>query len=243
MTQLHPAPASSRPAPLPAQSVRFGFYKLLPEWWRLPAGERTAALAGFRELLGRWQERTMLSAFSTLGTRADSDFLLWQASERLDDLHDCAAEIQRGPLGPWLSQPHAYLSMTRRSLYVRQHQHAGQEGTRLRLMPGGARYLFVYPFVKTRAWYALPFPERQRMMDEHIRIGHEFPTVSINTTYSYGLDDQEFVLAFESDSPEDFLNLVMRLRETEASMYTLRDTPMFTCLSVSLDRLTELLGG
>jgi chlorite dismutase len=225
-----------------SQVVRYAFYKLAPEWWRLPAEQRREAGSAFTRLTERWRECMMLSPFSTMGTRGDTDFMLWHASERLDDLHGFAAELQRSPLGAWLNQPYSYLAMTRRSLYVSKHTHDGQEGTRLRLMPGGSKYLFVYPFVKTRAWYALPLNERQRIMDEHIRIGHQFPSVSLNTTYSFGLDDQEFVLAFESDEPNDFLDLVMRLRETESSMYTLRDTPIFTCISTSVDGLVELLG-
>jgi chlorite dismutase len=87
--------------------------------------------------------------------------------------------------------------------------------------------------VKTRAWYLLPLEERQAIMDVHIKVGHEFPTVRINTAYSFGLDDQEFVVAFESDSPSDFLDLVMKLRETRSSEYTLRDTPIFTCIAMT----------
>ena len=83
--------------------------------------------------------------------------------------------------------------------------------------------------VKTREWYALPAAERQRIMGEHIRIGHRYHEIQINTTYSYGLDDQEFVVAFEGDEPGLFLALVRELRDTEASSYTERDTPMFTC--------------
>jgi chlorite dismutase len=226
-----------------SQFVRYAFFKLAPEWWRLPAVDRGDAVAEFTALAADWRKRMMLSAFSTMGTRGDTDFMLWQASEDLDDLHGFAAELQRSRLGAWLHQPYSYLAMTRRSIYVREHTHEGQEGTRLRLMPGGAKYLFVYPFVKTRPWYALPLDERQRIMDEHIRIGHQFPTVSLNTTYSFGLDDQEFVLAFETNEPSDFLDLVMRLRETEASQYTLRDTPIFTCISTPLDELGRLIGG
>jgi nitrite reductase/ring-hydroxylating ferredoxin subunit len=103
-------------------------------------------------------------------------------------------------------------------------------------------YLFVYPFVKTRAWYALPKEERQRMMDAHIAIGRKYPTVKLNTTYSYGLDDQEFVVAFETDEPADFLDLVMELRETEASSYTERDTPIFSCLAMGLGETLDTLG-
>ena len=100
--------------------------------------------------------------------------------------------------------------MTKRSQYVDKHEHADQEGRRTRIRPTGRKYLFVYPMVKKRPWYRLSLEERQKAMDEHIRVGHEFPRVKINTSYSFGLDDQEFVVAFESDYPSDFLDLVER---------------------------------
>src|SRR5258708_31385206 len=114
-----------------------------------------------------------------------------------------------------MHKPHHYFAMTKRSTYVDRHEHPGQEGrgSRLVIVPGGRRFLFVYPFVKTRAWYQLPREERQRQMDAHIATGHRYPGVKINTTYSFGLDDQEFGVAFESDSPADFLQLVQDLRE------------------------------
>src|SRR5205807_5687711 len=115
--------------------------------------------------------------------------------------------------------------------------------SRLVIRPSEARYLFVYPFVKTRAWYMLPKPERQTMMDEHVRVGRKYPSIRLNTTYSYGLDDQEFIVAFEGDNPAEFLDLVMELRESEASAYTLRDTPTFTCVQMSLWDLLDTLGG
>ncbi|MBI2956336.1 MAG: chlorite dismutase family protein, partial [Acidobacteria bacterium] len=91
--------------------------------------------------------------------------------------------------------------------------------------------------------YKMTESSRQGMMKEHIQIGHKYPRVKLNTTYSFGLDDQEFVLAFESDYPEDFLGLVMELRESEASRYTLRDTPIFTCVHRPIDEVLGLLGG
>jgi chlorite dismutase len=84
--------------------------------------------------------------------------------------------------------------------------------------------------------------DRKRMMNEHIRVGLTYPSVRLNTTYSYGLDDQEFVVAFETDELADFLDLVQELRETEASQYTLRDTPMFTCVAQSIDDILEAIG-
>jgi chlorite dismutase len=119
--------------------------------------------------------------------------------------------------------------MTKRSQYEDRLDPSQRQ--KLQVKPGRAKYLFVYPFVKTRAWYALPFEERQAMMDTHIEVGHRYPTVKLNTTYSFGLDDQEFVVAFESDNAEDFLDLVMELRGTRASEFTLRDTPIFSCIA------------
>jgi len=91
--------------------------------------------------------------------------------------------------------------------------------------------------------YQLPLAERQAMMDEHIAVGNRFPSVRLHTTYSFGLDDQEFVVAFETDEPADFLDLVMALRETKGSRYTVRDTPIFTCVARSFEHLLTDLGG
>jgi chlorite dismutase len=131
--------------------------------------------------------------------------------------------------------------MTKRSVYVGKNAR-GAHDPRLVITPDDKKYLFVYPFVKTRAWYALPLEDRKRMMNEHIRVGLTYPSVSLNTTYSFGLDDQEFVVAFETDNISDFLDLVQQLRETEASSYTLRDTPMFTCVAQPLPDILEAIG-
>ena len=80
-------------------------------------------------------------------------------------------------------------------------------------------------------------------MQEHIRVGREFPSVDLNTSYSFGLDDQEFVVAFETDEPSDFLDLVQRLRTTESSRFTSRDTPTFTCIAASVERALGALDG
>ena len=106
----------------------------------------------------------------------------------------------------------------------------------------GRKYLFVYPFIKTNSWYQLAAEDRQRIMNDHFRIGHKYPTVKITTTYSYGLDDQEFVLGFETNSPNDFLDLVMDLRGSEARPYTERDTPIFTCIARDLPGTLDSLG-
>src|SRR5947207_616480 len=116
-----------------------------------------------------------------------------------------------------LTTPPSLVSITKRSMYVDQLDPFHTPESRTHIIPRKRKYLFVYPFVKTRDWYLLPLEERQAIMDHHIKVGNEFPSVKLNTTYSFGLDDQDFVVAFETEAPADFLDLVMKLRETQSS--------------------------
>jgi chlorite dismutase len=244
ITQPTPAPApSAPPAPTTRQYIRYLFYKADPTWRRLAPDERAAARAELESALEPFVDRlAVLRAFSTLGTRGDADFMLWMVSERLEDFQELQAAVLKTRMGAYLDTPYSYLAMTKRSQYVDKHEHADQEGRRTRIRPTGRKYLFVYPMVKKRPWYRLSLQERQAAMDEHIRVGHEFPRVKINTSYSFGLDDQEFVVAFESDYPSDFLDLVEKLRGGEASAYTERETPIFTCVAGSIGEVLELIG-
>jgi chlorite dismutase len=236
-------PAPSMPKPKqPRQLVRFTFYKLDPQWQLLPAELRQQGKQQLLSIFEEYaQEGPLLRSYGLYGLRSDCDFMLWQAAYAVEDLQGLSSKIRRSVMGPYLRETHAFLSMTKRSIYIGKNARGAQD-PRLVITPEDKKYLFVYPFVKTRAWYALPMQERKRMMDDHIRVGLTFPSVSLNTTYSYGLDDQEFVVAFETDAISDFLDLVQQLRETEASSYTLRDTPMFTCVAQPLNEILEAIG-
>src|SRR5256884_692146 len=225
------------------QVVRFAFYKLDSAWRRLPAERQASAKLEFGEAIESFAGRLLLRPYGLVGIRGDCDFLLWQVAGGLDSPGALQTALNRTDLGAYLAVPYSYLAMTPRSIYqVPQAPGVGQR-SRLVIRPSDARYLFVYPFIKTRAWYMLPKAERQGMMDEHVRIGRQYPSIRLNTTYSYGLDDQEFIVAFEGDTPADFLDLVMELRESKASSYTLRDTPTFTCVQMSLWDMLDTLGG
>ena len=236
------AQASGVSAPRGVQSVKFSFYRVADHVRRGPVEDRVAIGGALTRLLQESSKRMLTRAYSTVGTRGDTDFLIWQAHNELRPITDWHAELLRSPLGGALERPHSFLSMTMRSVYTND-LHAGAETrTRLRTDGGTNRYLFVYPMAKTRAWYELPGPDRQAMMAEHIEIGHKYQGIKFNTTYSYGLDDQEFVVAFEGDVPGEFLALVRELRDSRASAYTLFDTPMFTCRLLDLGDLAEHLG-
>ncbi len=230
-------------APARRQLVRFAFYRVDPAWRRLEPEQRAAHRAELLGVVERHAQLLLLRTYTLVGTRGDADCMLWVASEEADHLHDLFAELNRTALAGYLVSAYSYTSMTKRSLYFDKARPGNRGGSeRLILAPGGRRFLFVYPFVKTRSWWALSPAERERMMDEHIRIGRDFTGVKINTTYSFGLDDQEFVVAFEADSAAEFLDCVQALRDTEASAYTLRDVPSFTCMAIEPAAMLEALG-
>jgi chlorite dismutase len=215
--------------------VKFTFLKVDPAWRRLPGEERSRHKHEFAAACEDFASDRFLRAYSLVGTRGDADLMLWTASPGLRDIHEFHVVLSQSGLMGWAETPYSYLAMTKESEY--------SEEERLDVRSSRAAYLFVYPFWKKRDWYRLPADERMRIMREHIEIGHRYPSVSINTAYSFGLDDQEFVLGFETDHPQDFLDLVHELRASESSSYTLRDTPIFTCISSSVRRALDALDG
>ncbi len=231
--------------PRGVQSVKFSFYRLSDDARRLPHEERLSLDVALRELLQASAAAMVTRTYSTVGTRADTDFLVWQVNDDLGAIMDWHSELLRSPLAGALERTHSYLSMTMRSVYENPLHPPVESATnreRLRTDGGDIEYHFVYPMAKTRDWYKLAADERQRIMAEHIEVGHKYHSVKINTTYSYGLDDQEFVVAFEGDEPGEFLALVRELRDSESSSYTLFDTPMFTCRRIDASALGEHVG-
>ncbi|MBV8517430.1 MAG: chlorite dismutase family protein [Acidobacteria bacterium] len=231
--------AATRPAPVQRQFVNFMFFRVDRAFRALDANAKADAKRELAEIVTRYQGPMFVLPYTTVGLKAGVDFMLWRIGYDLDPFQQMVADINRSVLGRYLDVPQSYLAMTKHSQYVDEHVHEGQEGRRLRIVPGKKPFLFVYPFVKTRDWYLLPMAERQRIMNEHIAIGHNYPRVKINTTYSFGLDDQDFVVAFESDTADEFLDLVQELRETESSKYTVRDTPMYTCRRTTIEAILD----
>ena len=224
------------------QVVGFSFYRVDPAWRRLPAATKRTHGKALLQVVERHAKRLMVRTYSLVGLKADVDFLIWRVGTRLEEFQEMSAAIRQTPMAGYLSMPYTYTSMTKRSTYVDKLDPDHQDRRRF-ITPSGSKYFFVYPFVKTREWYQLPMEQRQALMDEHIRIGNTYPSVRLHTTYSFGLDDQEFIVAFETDKPQDFLDLVMELREAKSSTYTLRDTPIFSCIAKPFPEILKDIGG
>jgi chlorite dismutase len=223
------------------QLVSFCFYRIDPAWRRLPAATKRRQADELRSVIDRFAKKLLVRTYSLVGLKPDVDFLIWRVGTSLEALQEMSQAVRQTQMAGYLTMPYAYLAMTKRSTYVDKLDPDHADRRRF-ITPAESKYLFVYPFVKTHEWYQLPFDQRQAMMDEHIVLGNKYPSVRIHTTYSFGLDDQEFVLAFETDRPQDFLDLVMELRESKARPYTLRDTPIFTCVSKPFAEILQDVG-
>ena len=176
-------------------------------------------------------------SYSTLGLRDDADFLFWFAAETVEEIQNVISKLYLTVFGKYIIPSRVYLSCTRPSIYARK-------GRTLSFVAGEEprKYVIVYPFTKTREWYLLPNEQRQKMMDQHIDVSEKYPQVILNTTYSFGIDDQDFMLAFECDNLRDFQNLIMDLRQTQVSAYVAVDTPMITCVKKDIVPLITSLG-
>lgn len=209
-------------------------WKLDRAWRRLDAATKKNHMDGFIKSIESVQgEGVLITAFSTAGLKSDVDFIVWTRAKKFETLHELGRAQQATEFSKWADMSHNYLAMLKGSPYE-QEDHNFKPQTEY-------KYLFVYPFVKTRDWYLLPMPERMRIMKGHIERAQAYPMVRINTSYSFGIDDQDFVVAFECDQPEQFVNLVQELRETESSKYTERDTPMYVGSKMPLADILSLL--
>lgn len=217
-------------------TTSYNFYQLDAAFRHLSPEVQKAAIDEFVNIVEKHQDNLWIRAYTTFGLREDADFFFWNIAKEVEMIQDFVTDLFRTQLGRYLKQTHTFLAVSKESEYTKDHINPPRPEM------GETKYLFIYPFVKTREWYLLPFPERMRIMKEHIDVGHEFPEVSINTAYSFGIDDQDFVVAFDGNSLEEFVRLVMRLRETESSNYTVRDVPMFTGIKKPVREVLKSLG-
>ena len=213
----------------------FSFFQVDPKWrWMADLAKEESA----REVENVIKNSGVkFRSYSTLGLRSDADFLFWFAAKSVEEIQKVISKLYLTVFGKYVIPTQTYLSCTRPSMYARK-------GRIISFVAGNEskKYVIVYPFTKTREWYLLPKEERQKMMDEHIDVSQKYPDIVLNTTYSFGIDDQDFMLAFETDDLRDFQDLIMDLRETKVSEYVKVDTPMIPCIRKDIIPLIASLG-
>lgn len=209
-----------------ANYAAFWLYKARPHWRRslenIFSADDSGAHARFIQKIGEHSDKVSLrGAYSTVGFRHDVDMILWFTTQDPDALQRLAVDLNKSDLGPSLDMRYNYIGTAGSSQYDKTHGPAFLKGQPPK------DFLSVYPFSKTPDWFLLPFEERRDMMKFHGELGNEFPTILTNTVNSFGIQDQEFIVALEDDDPAVLVKMVQRLREAEVRKYTAVDTPIF----------------
>jgi chlorite dismutase len=208
-----------------------------PAWRRRASQERCDDVRDLERAL-EVQPEVRTFTYTTIGLQAGTDLVLWSLAPSLEALEERSAAVLRSRLGAWCAVSESFLGIIQPSQYVKKPTPQEQS-----LFSGErSRYLVVYPFTKSADWYLLDKETRQRVMNEHMKVGHSYPQVRQLLAYSFGVDDMDFLVAYETDDLPAFGNLVRELRGTESRRTTVRDTPILTGVHRDLDEVARLLG-
>ena len=208
-----------------------------PSWRRLGARERRSTAAELAAAVHA-DDSIITETYSLIGLKPGVDLLVWRLSDTLDALETEAARILRSGMGRWLTVRESFVGLIRDSQYVAKPTSQEQsmfDGER-------SRYIIVYPFTKSTEWYLSSKEVRQGSMNEHMKVGRAYPQVRQLLAYSFGLDDQDFVVAYETDDLPAFSALVRDLRSTDGRRSTVRDTPILTGIHRTIGEIVALLG-
>jgi len=220
--------------------AHFATYRLTPSFWALSPEDRQGEGKAWLECVGTGAEN--LQVYLTQGVEAGSDVLIWTTRTIAEADAPARFFVDRARAESayrlHIEVVHTLWGMTRPSEYSKAR--SAQEVDPLADTRGP--YLIAYPFSKTAEWYLKGRDSRQGMMNEHIRIGKEYQDIKQLLLYSFGLQDQEFVVVYETHDLALFSKLVHDLRVTEARLYTQLDTPLHTGIHMSGEEWVALLG-
>jgi chlorite dismutase len=201
-------------------------YALYPVFKAEPAFRELdldAAVRQVEELFAAWEGRiSVRGVYSTVGFRADSDLMLWLVGSTPEDVQEALVAFGRTAAGRALGLSWTFMGVVKPAEFSADHAPAFVKGDPPK------RYLNVYPFVRTPEWYLLPAAERAELLREHGVVGREYPDVLANTTSAFGINDWEWILAFEADELDRIVDCIRRLRETQARRFTKEEVPFVT---------------
>src|SRR6266508_2825795 len=217
---------SSQENATPAQPlfVQYTAFKADPAWRRLPYAAREDGRESFAHAIEDADLAIKTYPYSTVGMKTNCDLLLWRKGPSPIGMQEMTSRLLQTGIGQYLEITHNLYGFTRPSSYTKRTTTQEQAID----LEDRQTYLIVYPFSKTTEWFLMSKDARQGMMNEHMRIGHDYADIRQVLLYATGMDDQEFIVAYECEDLPRFSALVTDLRATEARRYTLRDTPILT---------------
>jgi chlorite dismutase len=223
--------------PLEKQFVNFMFFRLHPEWRKLTPETKSVFKAEFRSVFDEFRSDFLLFTYSLVGFDSKADIMFWRIGTSLDLIQEMTAKLYRTNMGSFFEVADNYLSVTKRMMFT-------ADGTedRSHVRAGEKKYHFVYPCAKHMDWYEKTGDERDLLIEENFMVGKRFQNIRIHMTHAFGFSEQEYLISFETDEPNDFLALAEELRQTPASKLTLRGMPIYTCRQRSLMECLDALG-
>jgi len=222
--------------------VHYGLFSLNDNYWKLSIDDRKHTLKSFFKHVQEASKKTWF--YQVYPAQTKFDILVWSTVEIEDNsipmkfMGDYAQATN--PFREFINPVENFWGVTKPSIYSKAKRSAQELDP---FADNRKPYFIVYPFTKTAPWYMKSREERQEMMNSHIKIGKSFPDITQLLLYSFGLQDQEFIVSYETDELPSFSDLVYELRMTEARIFTLSDTPIITSFLQTPDALVKLFSG
>lgn len=213
------------------------FFNVSNEYYQQSETARSKQKQAYQKLLEK-QKQLHITPYSTLGFKPDTTFMLWVQASDPSHIQSLVKDMLATEFGQWITLTYSYFGVLRASTYSGR---TGKPDQEIRQFTDRKPYLILYPFTKTTDWYLLDFENRKSIMGQHIKTGVAHPDIRQCLLYSYGLDDYEFLVSYETETLEEFQDLVMEMRGTIGRKYTLSDTPIYTCIHKHLAELVEWL--
>jgi chlorite dismutase len=213
------------------------FFNVSNAYYQQSAADKTKQKQAFQKLL-KSQNKSLITPYATLGFKPNTTFMLWLQANDPSDIQTLLRDMLGTELGQWLTLTYSYFGIIRKSTYSGR---TGKPDQEIRQFIDRKPYLILYPFTKTTDWYQLDFENRKSIMGQHIKTGVAHPDIRQCLLYSYGVDDYEFLVSYETQTLEEFQDLIIEMRGTIGRKYTLSDIPIFTCIYRPFSELMEWL--
>ena len=223
------------------QFINFIFFRVNPEWRKLDDEAKKLFRREFQGVYKKFEEHLLLFSYSLVGFDSKADLMFWRIGTSLDAIQEMTAKLYRTNLGSYLETTDNHLSVTKKMMFVSPESHKSIED-RFHVIAGEKKYHFLYPCAKQSEWYEKGGEERDELIRDNFMVGKKFPNIKIHLTHAFGFSDKEYLISFETDEPGDFLALAEELRQTPASKFTMRGTPIYTCRLRSLAECLEAVG-
>jgi len=216
------------------------FLRLAPEFRRLISNEKIAAKQEFENMVGACQEKIFLRTYMTTGLRADSDILFWRISDDLEYLQEICAKTFSVGVGRYFTAAHSYLGV-----YHPPADPALKKDLEFGFLPkdtfGRHKFMLLHPVVKSHLWYELSEEERQDLLSGRSAVVSRYREIQENFFQSYGLDEQEIIVAREARHLDELVLATRELREQRIKNYTAIDKPVFLCIGRDLREILDAL--